>query len=113
MLDTSGDWEQYRQNGVLGYLLEMKKAGVVRHIGLSTHTPELDNIRLTLLVEQLMFSINPRLRLPAGRICQRQRRRADGPIPPLRSGRDGYFGHEALFRRPACWMPVPPPLGTL
>ena len=43
-LDTAGDWEQYRQNGVLGYLLEMKKAGVVRHIGLSTHTPELDNI---------------------------------------------------------------------
>ena len=24
-LDTSGDWEQYRQNGVLGYLLEMKR----------------------------------------------------------------------------------------
>ena len=59
-LDTSGDWEQYRQNGVLGYLLEMKKAGVVRHIGLSTHTPELANIVLdTGLVEQLMFSINP------------------------------------------------------
>ena len=59
-LDTSGDWEQYRKNGVLGYLLEMKKAGVVRHIGLSTHTPELANIVLdTGLVEQLMFSINP------------------------------------------------------
>ena len=59
-LDTSGDWEQYRQIGVLGYLLEMKKAGVVRHIGLSTHTPELANIVLdTGLVEQLMFSINP------------------------------------------------------
>ena len=58
--DTAGDWEQYRQNGVLGYLLEMKKAGVVRHIGLSTHTPELANIVLdTGLVEQLMFSINP------------------------------------------------------
>lgn len=59
-LDTAGDWEQYRKNGVLGYLLEMKKAGVVRHIGLSTHTPELANIVLdTGLVEQLMFSINP------------------------------------------------------
>ena len=44
----------------MGYLLEMKKAGVVRHIGLSTHTPELANIVLdTGLVEQLMFSINP------------------------------------------------------
>ena len=40
-LDSAGDWEQYQENGVLDYLLEMKKSGVVRHIGLSTHTPEL------------------------------------------------------------------------
>ena len=46
-----------------------------------------------------MFSINPAYDYQQGRICQRQRRRADDPIPPLRSGRDGYFGHEALFRR--------------
>ena len=45
---------------MLDYLLEMKKAGVVRHIGLSSHTPELaQRILDTGLVEQLMFSINP------------------------------------------------------
>ena len=59
-LDADSDWEAYQQNGVLDYLLEMKKAGVVRRIGLSTHTPELaQKILDTGLVEQMMFSINP------------------------------------------------------
>ena len=59
-LDSEDDWDQYQKNGVLDYLLEMKKNGVVRHIGLSTHTPELaQKILDTGLIEQLMFSINP------------------------------------------------------
>lgn len=59
-LDAASDWQSYQQNGVLEYLLEMKRQGVVRHIGLSTHTPELANLVLDAgLIEQLMFSINP------------------------------------------------------
>ena len=59
-LDSAGDWEQYQENGVLDYLLEIKKSGVVRHIGLSTHTPELaGRILDSGIVEQMMFSINP------------------------------------------------------
>ena len=59
-LDEERDWKAYQKNGVLDYLLEMKKSGVVRHIGLSSHTPELiQKILDTGLVEQLMFSINP------------------------------------------------------
>ena len=59
-LDEESDWESYQENGVLAYLLEMKRAGVVRHIGLSSHTPELaEKILDTGLVEMLMFSINP------------------------------------------------------
>lgn len=59
-LDSESDWQEYRENGVLDYLLEMKKQGVVRHIGLSTHTPEVANLVLNSgLVEQMMFSINP------------------------------------------------------
>ncbi|HIW28299.1 MAG TPA: aldo/keto reductase [Candidatus Lawsonibacter pullicola] len=59
-LDEERDWRAYQKNGVLDYLLEMKKSGVVRHIGLSSHTPELiQKILDTGLVEQLMFSINP------------------------------------------------------
>ncbi|MDE7244171.1 MAG: aldo/keto reductase [Oscillospiraceae bacterium] len=59
-LDTRADWEAYQKSGVLEYLLEQKKQGIVRHIGLSTHTPALANTVLdTGLVDQMMFSINP------------------------------------------------------
>lgn len=59
-LDEEKDWRAYQENGVLDYLLEMKRAGVVCHIGLSSHTPALaGRILDTGLVEQLMFSINP------------------------------------------------------
>ena len=59
-LDSLEDWRKYQENGVLDYLLEMKKAGAVRHIGLSSHDPETaEKILDTGLVEQLMFSINP------------------------------------------------------
>lgn len=59
-LDGAGDWEGYQKNGVMDYLLEMKTQGIVHHIGLSTHTPEIANMILdTGVVEQLMFSINP------------------------------------------------------
>ena len=59
-LDEEKDWRAYQENGVLAYLLEMKNTGVVRHIGLSSHTPALARAVLdTGVAEQLMFSINP------------------------------------------------------
>lgn len=59
-LDEIGDWESYRNNGVLDYILTLQKQGVVKHIGLSTHTPALAQAVLdTGKVDMLMFSINP------------------------------------------------------
>lgn len=59
-MDESSDLEQYRKNGVLDYLLSLQKQGVVRHIGLSSHTPEVVNEVLDQnLIDMLMFSINP------------------------------------------------------
>ena len=59
-LDEISDWQQYQESGVLEYLLNLKAAGVVRHIGLSSHTPKLAHqILNTGLVDILMFSINP------------------------------------------------------
>lgn len=59
-LDEVLDWETYQKNGVLDYLLKMKEEGVVDHIGLSSHTPELaQKVLDTGLIDQLMFSINP------------------------------------------------------
>lgn len=59
-LDEESDWRAYQENGVLDYLLDMKKKGVVKHLGLSTHTPGLADLVLDSgLLDQLMFSINP------------------------------------------------------
>lgn len=59
-IDEESDWETYRKNGVLDYLLSLKEKGVVRHIGLSSHTPALVNRILdTGLVDVVMFSVNP------------------------------------------------------
>ena len=58
--DEFSDWETYRKNGVYEYILRLREQGVVRHIGLSSHTPAgiqkiMDDVR----VDMLMFSVNP------------------------------------------------------
>lgn len=59
-IDEDKDFAAYRNNGVLKYLLDMKKQGVVHHIGLSSHTPGVANRILDAVdVDMLMFSINP------------------------------------------------------
>ena len=48
------------ENGVLDYMKELKKDGVIRHIGMSSHTPSVVYKMLdTGLLDMLMFSINP------------------------------------------------------
>ena len=58
--DEFSDWETYKKNGVYDYILDLKKKGIVRHIGLSSHTPE---VIMKILdeadVDILMFSVNP------------------------------------------------------
>lgn len=59
-LDEMGDWKKYRDNGDLAFLEDLKRQGVVRHIGFSTHTPAVANAILDLNVADMMlFSINP------------------------------------------------------
>ena len=58
--DEVSDWETYRENGVYDYILQMKKEGVVRHLGLSSHTPSLiRRIMDETEIDMLMFSVNP------------------------------------------------------
>lgn len=58
--DELSDWEAYRKNGVYACLLRLKEEGVVRHIGLSSHTPAVaGRILDEVPVDQLMFSLNP------------------------------------------------------
>lgn len=59
-LDEESDLAAYEKQGALNYIMKMKEQGVVKHIGLSTHAPELANRVLDMkLIDMLMFSINP------------------------------------------------------
>ncbi len=59
-MDEAGDFDTYVQNGVLDYIRELKAQGIIRHIGLSSHTPSVTNRILDLgIVDVVMFSVNP------------------------------------------------------
>ena len=58
--DEAEDWETYKANGVYGYILSLQKQGVVKHIGLSSHTPAvIGKIMDEAPIDMLMFSVNP------------------------------------------------------
>ena len=59
-VDSLEDWAVVRDGPVMAYAKELKAAGKIRHIGLSSHNPvaALEAVRSG-LIEVLMFSINP------------------------------------------------------
>ena len=59
-VDEVSDLRKIQENGVIEYILQLKKQGVVHHVGLSSHTPELTNQVMDMgILDMLMFSINP------------------------------------------------------
>ncbi len=59
-VDEDDDFDKLLEIGLLDYLKELKRQGVVRHIGFSSHTPSVANrIIDTGVVDMMMFSINP------------------------------------------------------
>ena len=58
--DEVSDWETYQDGGVYDYIRALQSAGVVRHVGLSSHTPStIQRILDDADVDMLMFSVNP------------------------------------------------------
>ena len=58
--DEESDWETYQRNGVYRYLLDLQRQGVVKHVGLSSHTPAvIQRILNEAPIDMLMFSVNP------------------------------------------------------
>ncbi len=58
--DEEADWETYRRNGVYDYIRQLQAEGVVRHVGLSSHTPRvIQRILDDVPIDMLMFSVNP------------------------------------------------------
>lgn len=59
-IDEIADIERVISEGTLDYIQQLKKQGVIHHIGLSSHTPEAVHKLLdTGIIDMLMFSINP------------------------------------------------------
>ena len=59
-VDRLDDWQDVLDGGLMDYMIELKKSGAVRHIGLSTHNPDIARMAVEHgVIEALLFSINP------------------------------------------------------
>jgi len=59
-VDEVADWETIINGPFLQYVLELKAAGTIRHIGLSTHNPIIaKKAAESGFVEMILFSVNP------------------------------------------------------
>ncbi|XBX05915.1 aldo/keto reductase [Enterocloster clostridioformis] len=59
-IDELSDLKNYINSGALEHIQNLKAQGVARHIGLSSHTPEIVNRLLDMgVLDVVMFSINP------------------------------------------------------
>ena len=59
-VDQEKDWEDVTGGPFLEYVKELKKSGKIRHIGMSTHNPDMARKAAESgFVEMILFSINP------------------------------------------------------
>ena len=59
-IDEFSDLEKATAHGTIAYIEDLKRQGVIRHIGLSSHTPAVAEKVLDMhILDMLMFSINP------------------------------------------------------
>ena len=58
--DALDDWQQIEAGGILDYAQKLKASGTIRHIGLSSHNPQVALAAVESgAIEVLMFSVNP------------------------------------------------------
>lgn len=59
-VDSEEEWEQILHSDYLSYVMELKKTGVIHHIGLSSHNPKVAvKAAESVFVEMILFSVNP------------------------------------------------------
>lgn len=59
-VDEASDWNRIISGPFIEYVHELKACGKIRHIGLSTHNPDIARGAIELgVVDMIMFSINP------------------------------------------------------
>lgn len=66
-IDEESDFKEIQSKGIFDYVRELKRKGVIRHIGFSSHTPSVAHKLLdTGEADLMMFSINPAYDLECG-----------------------------------------------
>lgn len=72
-VDEAAEFEKIRNGEFLSYVKELKEKGVIRHIGMSTHNPDVAKLAaLSGEVEMILFSVNPAFdMLPASEDMER------------------------------------------
>ena len=59
-IDTEEDWDLAMNGGFIEYVHRLHEQGVIRHIGMSTHSPRMAKKAVeTGFIEMLLFSVNP------------------------------------------------------
>ena len=59
-IDSMEDWNRAMNGEYIQYVHDLREKGVIRHIGLSTHNPQIGKLAAeTGFIEMLLFSINP------------------------------------------------------
>ena len=59
-IDKDSDWEAAINGPFMDYVMELKKKGTIRHVGMSTHNPLMAKRAVEAgFVEMMLFSINP------------------------------------------------------
>ena len=59
-VDQESDWQTVLDSPYNDYVMALKAAGTIRHIGLSTHNPEIAvKAAMSGFVEMILFSVNP------------------------------------------------------
>ena len=59
-IDEEKDLRAFIDNGTLALVEKLKNEGIIKHIGLSTHTPSIGKAVLNMhIIDMMMFSINP------------------------------------------------------
>ena len=66
-IDEESDVDDIIDNGIYDYVMSLKKQGVVKHVGFSSHTPSVCNKLLDIGgMDMMMFSLNPAYDLERG-----------------------------------------------
>ena len=59
-VDSMDDWNHIMHSEFIGYVNELKESGKIRHIGMSSHNPQIAKLAAKSgFIEMILFSINP------------------------------------------------------